>query len=59
MAKLTQYRRVPKPEELVQGSKIKVPIQKGSFFIQIGKQFYRRLQPTPWTYCKPDLKQLK
>jgi len=27
---------------------------KPKYFFKIGKEFYRRLQPVPWVYEKPD-----
>jgi len=32
---------------------------KSNYFFKVGKEFYRRLQPVPWVYIKPDYRQLK
>ncbi len=31
----------------------------GGFLLKLGKQFYKRLQPVPYRYCKPNFKLLK
>lgn len=35
-------------------TEVYVPPTK-TYFIKIGKEFYRRLQPVPYTYLKPKI----
>lgn len=39
--------------------RIKYDPPKARWLIKIGEQYYRRIQPVPWAYTKPDLKIFK
>lgn len=37
-------------------ARIKYDPPKPRWLIKIGRQYYRRMQPVPWAYMKPDLR---